>query len=189
MALGQLLVGVLGVLVVTGEYSSGSVRATLAVIPDRRLLLAAKASVYGGTVLLVGEAVSLVTFLAGRAALDGGVPRPELGDPGVLRAVLLSGAYLALVALMGVGVGAVTRHTASAVAALVGVTFVLPALIGGLSGPAVARFFPTMIAANSLAVAEPVDGMLTPWAGFAVLCLYTAVLLGEGARLLARRDA
>ncbi|MEI5101086.1 ABC transporter permease subunit [Streptomyces sp. PmtG] len=189
VALGQLLVGVLGVLILTGEFASGSIRSTLTAIPNRRLLLSAKASVYGGVVLLVGEAVSLLTFFAGRAALGEEVPRPALGDPGVLRAVLMSGAYLGLIALMGLGIGAITRHTASAIAVLVGVTFVLPALIGGISGPAVAKYFPTMIAGNSLAVAKPVADMLSPWTGFAVLCLYTAVVLGVGARLLARRDA
>ncbi|MFD9903269.1 ABC transporter permease subunit [Streptomyces sp. NPDC059063] len=189
VALGQLLVGVLGVLVITGEYSSGSIRSTLAVIPDRRLLLTAKATVYGTMVLLIGEVVSFVTFFAGRAALADGVPRPDIGDPGVLRAVLLSGAYLGLIGLMGIGIGAITRHTASAIAALVGVTFVLPALIGGISGPTVAKFFPTMIAGNSLAVAKPVSDMLAPWTGFALLCLYTVVVLGAGERLLVRRDA
>ncbi|MFD9884447.1 ABC transporter permease [Streptomyces alboflavus] len=189
VALGQLVVGVLGVLVVTGEYSCGSIRSTLAAVPDRRTMLAAKATVYGTVTLVVGEAVALVTFFAGRAALADGVPRPGIGDPGVLRAVLLAGAYLSLVGLLGIGIGALTRHTASAVAALVGVTFVLPAVIGGLSGPAVAKFFPTMIAGNSLAVAKPVADMLTPWTGFTVLCLYVAVTLGAGARLLAHRDA
>ncbi|QIB47570.1 ABC transporter permease [Streptomyces aureoverticillatus] len=189
VALGQLVVGVLGVLVVTGEYTSGSIRSTLAAIPDRRTLLTAKAAVYGTLTLLVGEAVVLVTFFAGRAALADGVPRPGIGDPGVLRAVLMSGAYLGLIGLLGIGIGALTRHTASAIATLVGVTFVLPAVIGGISGPTVAKFFPTMIAGNSLAVAKPVSDMLSPWTGFAVLCLYVAVVLGAGARLLAHRDA
>ncbi|GHC53479.1 ABC transporter permease [Streptomyces flavofungini] len=189
VALGQLVVGVLGVLVVTGEYSCGSIRSTLAAIPDRRTLLAAKAAVYGTVTLVVGEAVALVTFFAGRAALAEGVPRPGIGDPGVLRAVLLAGAYLSLVGLLGIGIGALLRHTASAIAVLVGVTFVLPAVIGGLSGPTVAKFFPTMIAGNSLAVAKPVADMLAPWTGFAVLCLYVAATLGAGARLPAHRDA
>ncbi|MFE0171241.1 ABC transporter permease subunit [Streptomyces sp. NPDC059002] len=189
VAVGQLLIGVLGVLVVTGEYASGSIRATLTAIPDRRLVLTAKATVYGGISLMVGEVVGFVTFFAGRAALGDGVPRPGLGDPGVLRALLLSGAYLGMIGLIGIGVGAITRHTASAIAVLVGVTFVLPAVLGGISGTVVAKFFPTMIAANSLAVAKPVSDMLSPWVGFAVMCLYTAAVLAVGGRLLARRDA
>ncbi|MFE0136042.1 ABC transporter permease subunit [Streptomyces sp. NPDC059037] len=189
VAVGQLLIGVLGVLVVTGEYSSGTIRSTLAATPNRRLVLAAKAAVYGGISLAVGEAVTFVTFFAGRAALGEGLPEPALSDPGVLRAVLLSGAYLGLIALMGIGIGAITRHTASAIAVLASVTFVLPAIIGGASGTTVAKFFPTIIAGNSLAVSKPVADVLSPWVGFAVLCLYTLLALGAGLRLLARRDA
>ncbi|WP_306337353.1 ABC transporter permease subunit [Streptomyces sp. KL118A] len=189
VAVGQLLIGVLGVLIVTGEYASGAIRSTFAVVPDRRLVLTAKAAVYGALSIGVGEVVGFLTFFAGRAAMGDGVPRPSLGDAGVLRAVLLSGAYLGMIGLIGIGVGAIVRHTASAVAVLVGVTFVLPAVVGGVSGTVVAKFFPTIIAANSLAVAKPVSGVLSPWVGFAVLCLYTVVVLAVGARLLDRRDA
>ncbi|MFG3254746.1 ABC transporter permease subunit [Streptomyces sp. NPDC048172] len=189
VALGQLLVGALGVLLMTGEYSSGTIRSTLAAIPDRRLVLTAKAVVFGGLVLVLGEVVAFVTFLAGRAALADEVAAPSLGDGGVLRAVVLSGAYLAQIGLMGLGLGAITRHTATALGALVGITFVLPLITAGLTGTAVARFFPTMIAGNSVGVAKPVADMLPPWAGFGMLCLYTAVALGVGGRLLTRRDA
>lgn len=189
VALGQLVLGVLGVLVISGEYSSGTIRSTLAAVPDRRLALTAKAVVLGTLALLVGEAAAVVTFLVGRAALAADVPHPSLSDPAVWRAVLMSGAYLATVALTGLGIGAVTRHTASAIGVLVGITYVLPALLAGTAGPPVARFFPTMIAGNSLAVTVPVDGMLSPWTGFGVLCLYTAGLLALGGRLLVRRDA
>ncbi|MYW69923.1 ABC transporter permease subunit [Streptomyces sp. SID8379] len=189
VALGQLVIGVLGVLVVTGEYASGTIRSTLAAVPDRRLALAAKAAVFGGLALFVGELVTFVSFVAGSAALSADVPHPSLGDPDVLRAVLLSGAYLAMVGLMGIAIGVITRHTASAIGVLVGITYVLPALLAGTTGTAVARFFPTMIAGNSLAVTVPMDGMLSPWAGFVVLCLYTAAFLAAADRLLARRDA
>ncbi|MCX5555593.1 ABC transporter permease [Streptomyces sp. NBC_00038] len=189
VALGQLVVGVLGVLVVTGEYSSGAIRSTLAAVPNRPLLLAAKAGVFGLVTLVVGEVVAFATFFAGRLALDATVPRPALGDPGVLRALVLSGAYLALVGLIGIALGAVVRHTAAAIGTLVGVLYVVPAVLSGLTGVAVAKFFPTMIAANSLAVSKPVADCLSPWAGFAVLCLYVAAALGAGGWLLVRRDA
>ncbi|WP_327653854.1 ABC transporter permease [Streptomyces sp. NBC_00483] len=189
VALGQLIIGVLGVLVISGEYASGTIHSTLAAVPDRRLALAAKAAVFGGLALAIGEVVTFVSFLAGTAALSPGVPHPSLGDPAVLRAVLMSGAYLAMVGLMGLGIGTITRHTASAIGVLVGITYVLPALLAGTTGTTVAKFFPTMIAGNSLAVTVPVDGMLSPWAGFGVLCLYTAAFLAVGDRLLARRDA
>jgi ABC-2 type transport system permease protein len=190
LALGQLLIGVLGVLVMTGEYSSGAIRSTLAAIPNRPLLLAAKGAVLGVVTLAIGEAVSFVAFLAGRAVLAPGVPRPSFGDPGVLRAVAMSGVYLCLVGLIGLGLGAITRHTAGGIGALVGVLYVVPLLVVGITrGPQVAKYFPTYIAANSMGVARPVAQMLSPWAGFALLWLYTAAVLGAGGWLLARRDA
>jgi hypothetical protein len=164
IALGQLLIGVLGVLVVTGAYSSGSIRSTLAAVPRRPTMLAAKATVVGVLALVLGELVTFVTFFAGCATLESSVPSPSLGDPGVLRALLMSGSYLGMIAVMGIAIGAITRHTASAIGTLVGVTFVLPALLAGVTGTAVAKFFPTMILANSLAVAKPVDGLLAPLA-------------------------
>lgn len=189
VALGQLIIGALGVLVITGEYSSGTIRSTLAAIPNRRLALTAKAAVFGGLALVLGEVVTFVTFLAGRAALAADVPHPSLGDPDVLRAVLLSGTYLALVGLMGIGIGAITRHTASAIGTLVGFLFVLPLLLAGFTGTTIAKFFPTIIAGNSLSVSVPDPDVLSPWVGFAFLCLYTAALLALGGRLLVRRDA
>jgi ABC-2 type transport system permease protein len=189
VALGQLIVGALGVLMITGEYSSGTIRSTLAAVPKRRLVLTAKAAVFGGLALVLGEVVTFATFLAGRAALAADVPHPSLGDPDVLRAVLLSGTYLALVGLMGVGIGAITRHTASAIGTLVGFLFVLPLSLAGFTGTTIAKFFPTIIAGNSLSRTVPDDEVLSPWTGFAVLCLYTAVLLAVGGRLLVRRDA
>jgi ABC-2 type transport system permease protein len=191
VALGQLLIGVLGVLVMTGEYSSGMIRSTLAAIPNRPLVLAAKAAVLGTVTLAVGEIVTFVAFLAGRAVLDPAVPHPSLGQPGVLRAVVMSGIYLALVGLLGLGLGAITRHTAGGITTLVGVLYIVPVVVVAATRGevAVARYFPTFIAGNSLAVAKPVAEMLSPWTGFALLWVYVAGVLGTAAWLLARRDA
>jgi ABC-2 type transport system permease protein len=189
VALGQLIIGAIGVLVTAGEYSSGTIRSTVAAIPNRPLLLAAKAVVLGGAVLVVGEVVAAITFFAGRAALTDAAPAPTLTDPSVLRAVLMSGAYLALIGLIGLGIGAITRHTASAIGALVGVTFVLPIIAAAFTGMEVARFFPTVIAGNSMLVTKPFHEALTPWAGLGMMSLYVAVTLGAAAWLLVRRDA
>ncbi|MEO3756580.1 ABC transporter permease [Streptomyces sp. B6B3] len=189
VALGQLVVGVLGVLSMTSEYSSGTIRATLAAIPNRPLVLAAKTAVLGLVTLAVGEVVAFVTFFAGRAALTDAVTAPSLGDPGVFRAVVLAGVYLAQVTLIGIGLGALTRHTAGGIGALVGVFYVLPAATVGLAGVTVASYFPTTIAANSLAVAKPVADCLSPWTGFGMLCLYTTATLAAAGWSLTRRDA
>ena len=192
ISLGLLLVGVLGVLAMTGEHSSGMIRATLAAVPNRPLVLAAKAAVFGALALAAGEAAAFVAFFAGGAALPAGVPAPTLGQPGVLRAVVLGGAGYCLIGLIGVGLGAVIRHTPAAIAVLVGGVYVLAQLVAGFA-TWIMPYLPIAIVANSLSVVRPVgDGQirfLSPWAGLGVLCLYAAAALGAGAFLLARRDA
>jgi hypothetical protein len=193
ISLGLLLTGVLGVLLMTGEYSSGMIRATLAAIPNRPLVLAAKAAVFGVVALAVGEAAAFVAFLAGGAALPAGIAAPTLGQPGVLRAVVLSGAGYCLIGLIGLGLGAVIRHTPAAIAVLVGGVYVVAQMVAAFA-PAIMPYLPVAIVANSLGAVQPVaiEGQLhflSPWAGLGMLSLYAAATLGAGAWLLARRDA
>jgi ABC-2 type transport system permease protein len=192
---GLLLIGVLGVLAMTSEYTSGMIRATLTAIPRRPLLLAAKAAVFGALALAVGEAASFLAFFAGGAALRHGIPAPALSQPGVLRAVLLGGASYCLIGLIGLGLGAIIRHTAAAVAVLV-VGVYLIGLIIGAAAHALAAYLPIFIIGNSLTTTRPEScagadclHFLSPWAGLAVLCLYAAAALAIGCWLLVRRDA
>ena len=99
----------------------------------------------------------LTAFVVGTAVLRSGVPHPSLGTPAVVRAVLITGAYLALTGLTGLGLGAVVRHSAAAVATLAGGLFVAPVVIGAATRSA-ARFMPELIAGNSLAAVRPVAG-------------------------------
>jgi ABC-2 type transport system permease protein len=193
ISVGLLLTGILGVLTATGEHSSGTIRSTLAAIPDRPLVLAAKAAVLGALALAAGEAAAFVSFLAGGAALPAGIAGPALGQPGVLRAVVLGGAGYCLIGLLGLGLGTVVRHTPAAIGLLVGGVYVAAQLVAGLA-PVLMPWLPIAVVANSLTVVEP--GMaigdvrfLSPWAGLGVLSLYAAVALGAGAWLLAERDA
>jgi ABC-2 type transport system permease protein len=193
ISVGLFLTGVLGVLTVTGEYGSGTIRSTLAAIPNRPLALAAKAAVFGAVALAAGEAAAFIAFVAGRAALPATLPAPALGQPGVLRAVVLGGAGYCLIGLLGVGLGAVVRHTAAAIALLVGGVYLLAQLVAGLT-PAIMPYLPVAIVANSLSVVEPGIAVgqvrfLSPWAGLGVLSLYTAAALAAGGWALARRDA
>jgi ABC-2 type transport system permease protein len=187
--LGQLVLGVLGVLCVTSEYSSGSIRVTLAAVPRRWPVLVAKAAVFGGLALVAGEVTVFAAFLGGIAALRPSVPHPALSDPSVLRAVALTGVYLGLTALMGVGVGILIRHSAAAVAVLVGGLFVLP-LIAAAAGRSVGRFMPELIAGNSLAAVKPVGGFTwSPWLELGIVALYPVVLLTAGCIRFTRGDA
>lgn len=187
--LGQVVLGVLGVLMMTSEYSSGMIRVTLATVPRRPLVLGAKALVFGLTGLVAGEITTFASFLLGTAVLRPSVPHPSLGDPAVLRAVTLTGLYLALIGLAGLGVGALVRHSPAAVAVLVGGLFVLPLIAGTVSEDA-GKFLPELIAGNSLAAVKPVRGFgWPPWLELGIVAVYPAVLLAAGARLLTRRDA
>jgi ABC-2 type transport system permease protein len=192
LALGQLLMATLGALVITSEFSSGMIRSTFAAVPNRPLVLAAKAAVLGAVTLAAGEILAFAGFLAGQAAVASPAPHATLSQPGVLRAVLMGGGYLCLTALIGLGLGAIIRHTAGAIAAAVGVIFVLPLLTVPLPAslePTVQKFLPEPIAANSLTAVKPVAHTLPPWAGLGLLCLYTVVLLAAGTAVLAKRDA
>ena len=117
LAIGQLALGVLGVLVITSEFSSGMIRATFAAAPRRPLVLAAKAAVVAAVTLVAGEILAFAAFGVGEAVLRSPAPHATLGQPGVLRAVLMAGAYPALIALIGLGLGALIRHTAGAISA------------------------------------------------------------------------
>jgi ABC-2 type transport system permease protein len=192
LALGQLAVGVLGVLAITSEFSSGLIRATFAAAPRRPLVLAAKTAVVGAVALVAGEILAFAAFAAGEAVLRAPAPHAALAQPGVLRAVLMAGAYPALVGLIGLGLGAVIRHTAGAISALVGVLFVLPLILVPLGTSiqnSVGQFMPMIIAENSLTAVKPVPHSLSPGIGLTMLCLYAAAALAIGGWALARRDA
>jgi ABC-2 type transport system permease protein len=194
---GLLLVGVLGVLTMTSEYTSGTIRATLAAVPRRPLVLAAKAVVFGAVTLIVGEAASFIAFFAVGATLRHGVAAPTLGQPGVLRAVAVTGAGFCLIGLLGLGLGAIIRHSAAAVGVLVAGVYVVAQFIGFIAH-GVAAYMPILIVENSLSTTKPVtcgtDGascpdFLSAWAGLGVLSLYAVIALTVGGWLLAQRDA
>ena len=191
LVLGQLLTGTLGVLAITSEFSSGMIRATFAAVPRRSLVLAAKAAVLGAVTLAVGEISAFAAFLAGQAALPAPAPLAALGQPGVLRAVLLAGAYPSLIAVIGLGIGALVRHTAGAIGILVGVLFVLPLLLATL-GDSVQNtsqnFLPHPMA-NSMTAVKPFAHTLPPGLLFGLLCAYAIAALAVGAWALSRRDA
>jgi len=189
LVLGQLLLGTLGVLAITTEFSSGMIRATFAAAPSRPLVLTAKAAVLGAVTLTAGEITAFAAFFAGQAVLQAPAPHAQLGQPGVLRAVLIAGAYPALTALIGLGIGALIRHTAGAICALVGVLFVLPLLAVTPSVQDASQNFLPHPMANALTSVKPLAGALPPALVFGVLCLYALATLAAGAWALAGRDA
>jgi ABC-2 type transport system permease protein len=190
--LSQVTAGLLGVLAITGEYSTGMIRATLAAVPQRRLLLTAKAAVLTAAVAVTAIAGCFAAYLLFQAFLPAADPmRTTLAAPGVARAVAGAGLYLTVLALLGFGLGTALRSSAAAVAALFGLLFV-PTLLTALLPQAwqdrIAGYLP-MNAGDAVYTTRPEAHMLTPWTGFAVFCAYAAVALAAGFTLITRRDA
>ncbi len=189
--LSQLTICVLGVLVIASEYATGMIRASLLAVPHRVPMLAAKSVVFAVLVFIVGELVAFPSFFIGAAILRGKAP-VSLGDPGVLRAVIGSGLYLAVLGLFALAIGGLVRHTAAAITGVIGFVLVLAPLaqlLPGSFGKHVHAYLPSE-AGHLIAQAHqgPHD-LLTPWQGFGVFCLWTAAALGAAAYLLQRRDA
>jgi len=198
--LAQIAIGVLGVLVITSEYGTGMIRATLSAVPQRRLVLAAKGVVFAATALVVGLLASFVAFFVTQAILAGQHPaafagrslEASLSDPGVLRAVAGAGLYLAVLGLLGLGLGAIIRASAGAISALFGLLFVLPIF----SAAALPQSWQDTInpylpfnAGRDIFTVHADPGGLGPWAGFGVFCIYAVVALGIACVVISRRDA
>lgn len=189
----QLAVGVLGVLVMASEYSTGSVRSTFAAVPQRRMVLAAKAVVFTSVTAVVGIVSSFAAFFVGQAILSGKGVEAHLGDPGVLRSVFGAGLYLAVVGLLSLGLGTLLRRTAGAIAAVTGLLLVLPGLVGALPSSWQNTIDPYLPSYAGMAILGPSrmgpNHILSPWAGMGVFAAYAAAALVGGAVLLRRRDA
>lgn len=194
MVAAGLTAGVFGALLITAEYSSGTMRATLSATPRRPLLLTAKVGVTATATVVFCELLSLASFLLGQAILSGrGLPSANLGTPGALRAVLMTGLCISLLALLAFGFGLICRNTAAAIATFAGVVFVLPLVMHAISEPAV-RYLPTMILTNSVMATVQQGGPggvgpLSPGVGLLLMAVYAAIALAAGAALFVRRDA
>jgi ABC-type transport system involved in multi-copper enzyme maturation permease subunit len=189
--LAQLAIGVLGVLVITSEFGTGMIRATLTAMPQRRLVLAAKAAVFAAAAAAVGIASSFAAFFVGQAILAGKGVGVSITQPGALRSVIGAGLYLTVLGLLALGLGTIIRRTAGAIATVFGVVFVLPILVAQLpsswSDP-ISKYLPS---SAGMALIGGVRGTttLSPWVGFGLFCVYGAAALGAGAVSFSRRDA
>jgi ABC-2 type transport system permease protein len=189
--LAQLAIGVLGALVITGEYGTGMIHTTFAAVPQRRLVLGAKALVFAAVTLVTGVVSCLVGFFLSQAILSTHHLQTPIGAPGVLRAVIGGGLYLAVLGLLAFGMGAIIRHTAGAIAAVFGLVLVLPGvaifLPSSLSNT-IGPYLPST-AGRAVFSVGPQAHALTPWVGLAVFSAYAAVALLVAGFLVTRRDA
>jgi ABC-2 type transport system permease protein len=192
--LAQLAIGVLGVVVITSEYATGSIRSTFAAAPQRARVLAAKAAVFGTVAVATGIASSLAAFFTGQALLAGTGTGTHIGAPGALRSVIGAGLYLAVLGLLALGLGTLIRRTTGAITAVTGLVIILPVLVQGLpsSWQAVTtRYLPSVAGQAIIGRTKfaPPGQLLPAWTGFALFCAYTAVVLTAAALTLSRRDA
>ncbi|MCX5329655.1 ABC transporter permease [Streptomyces sp. NBC_00140] len=187
----SLAIGVLGVLVSAGEYSTGMIRSTLAAVPRRLPVLWSKSAVFGAVALVITTAAALAAFTLGSVGLDGEKIALSLGDDGVLRSLVGAGLYLGLVAVWGVALGALVRSTAGGIAILVGVLLILGGLATLLPDSwedTVTPYLPGNAGSAVYSLHEASDS-LSPGAGLAVFVGWVALTLAGAAYRLARTDA
>jgi ABC-2 type transport system permease protein len=187
--LAQLAIGVLGVLVVTGEYATGMIRASLMAVPRRWPVLAAKLLIFAACAFVLMTVAAFAAFLLGQQLL--GTHGTTLGAPHVLRAVIGVPLYLTVVGALAVGLGFILRSTAGGIATLVGLLLVLPGvsrLLPDTWQPHVLPYLPSNAGSQVFAVQHD-PSMLGTWTGFGVFCAWAAAALVLGLVVLKRRDA
>lgn len=188
--IGILAIGVLGVLVVTAEYSTGMVRSTFAAVPKRLPVLWGKVGVYSAVALAVSVPATLIAFFGAQAFLSSEHIEIAFSHGGVPRAVLGAALYLCLGGLFGLGLGAILRNTAAGISTFVAIMFVIPPLVeilpSSLSNP-IEPYLPSR-AGQAITKIGPEPHMLSPWVGLAVFAGYTALSVAVAAFLLVKRD-
>jgi ABC-type transport system involved in multi-copper enzyme maturation permease subunit len=186
----QLAIAVLGVLVITGEYSTGMIRATFIAVPKRLPVLWAKTLVFAVVTLVLMLPAVVIAFFASRSILSRHHASYAWSHPHVARAVIGAALYLVAVAVLSLALGAIVRNTAGGISAFAAVFFVLPPLMNVLPtswNNAISPYLPTN-AGRAILTIRPEAHTLAPWTGLGLLCAYAAATLAVAAVLLVRRD-
>jgi len=190
--LAQLLIGALGVLTVTGEYSTGLIRGTFLATPQRALVLTMRALVFAAVTWACCTAMSFAAFFLGQFALSP-ARHVAIGDPGVATAVLGGGLYLTLVGLLGLFTGVLVRRTPAALAVLFGLLVVLPILfvsiIPGNLTKNLGEYLPGQAGEQAFHLLHGGAYTLGQWPGLGVLAGYAGVAAAAAFALILRRDA
>ncbi len=189
----QLIIGVLGVLVISSEYATGMIRTTLSTMPRRGTFVAAKAVVFTAVAFTAGLITCLASFFIAQAVM--GHDGTSLAHPDVLRAVIGGALFLTACGLLAFGLGLIIRHTAGGISAVVVLLFVLTLLTQALPQSwqdHVDKWMPALAGIQIWSTGGPTFGgvpMFSPWTGFAVLCGYAAIAVTAGLLLVRKRDA
>ena len=190
----QLAFGVLGVLVISGEYSTGMIRASIGAVPKRLPVLWGKIVVFGSVMLVLSLPIVLAAFFGSQAIWEHAFHIPFLrlsfGAHGVARAVIGGALYLTVMGIFALGLGAITRNTAGGLALFAAIIFVIPPLLFILPtswNDAISKYLPSNAGSEIFQMNHgPND--LHPWPGFLLFCGYTAIVIAIAAVLLVRRD-
>ncbi|MEV6894654.1 hypothetical protein [Kribbella sp. NPDC051137] len=189
--LSQLALGVLGVLVTAGEYSTGAIRSTLAAVPRRLPVLWSKAAVYGVVALAIALVGSFVTFFVDSGIVHNTPAALSISSSGVVRSLLGATVYLGLIGVIGVALGALLRSVAGAISVLVAGLMLVPGLVSLLSTSwhnAIQPYLPS-IAGESMYSLHHGPHTLSAGPGFLVFAAWTALALAGAAWRLSRSDA
>jgi ABC-type multidrug transport system ATPase subunit len=188
----QLAIGVLGVLLISGEYSTGMIRSSLTAVPRRLPVLWAKLGVFAGVAFAVMLVTSFVSFFVGQALLSSHHLGVSISAPNALRDVIGAALYVTVAGIIGMTLGALMRNTAAGISTMVAVFFVLPP-VAGLLPSSWSSHFVQYLPSNAGGVlyggASGLAHPLASWTGFGLLCAYAAVLIGFAAWRLRRADA
>ncbi|MEO8969051.1 MAG: ABC transporter permease [Solirubrobacteraceae bacterium] len=187
---GVLAIGVLGVLLITGEYTTGMIRATMTAVPRRLPVLWGKTAAYAAVALAITVPAVMIAFFAGQAILSGQHIQIAFSHAGVVQAVLGAAGYLTLVGMFAMGLGAILRNTAAGIASFAGIMFVVPPLIGILPASisdSVTPYLPSNAGEAMMTIGHHAHA-LSPGAGLAVFAGYVAVVIAVAGVLLVRRD-
>ncbi|MGW0531495.1 ABC transporter permease [Streptomyces sp. NPDC003032] len=190
MSLGQLAMIVFGVLVVSNEYSTGMIRTSLAAVPQRGTFLFGKLLVATLLAFVVSLATSFLAFFVGQAVL--GPYRAEIGDPGVLRAVIGGALYMTLIAMFSMGVAAMLRSPMLSLGILMPFFFLISSILGNVSATEkIGRYLPDQAGSEIMQVKTPFDDDTPygPWGGLAIMVVWVVVALLGGYVTLKKRDA
>ncbi len=189
----QLAIGVLGVLVISGEYSTGMIHASLMAAPRRLPMLWAKIGVFAAVTFVLMLLASTISFLAVQLIVSAHHQQHAIGDPGVLRVVIGTALFLTVLGVMTTGMGALVRSSAGGIAMFVGVLLVFRLLVKFLPSSIADSVVPYLPSSAGTTVATHTlfedAHHLSPWGGLAVFCGYAALAVVAGAVVLMRRDA
>jgi ABC-2 type transport system permease protein len=193
--IGQLIIGVLGVLVISSEYSTGMIRTTLTTNPHRGVMIAAKGIVFTMVALVTSLVTAFAAFFLGQALMSSDHISTTIGSPNVLRAVIGGALFLTACGVLAFGLGLLIRHSAGGIGAMVGLLFVVTILVNFLPQSwqnHVDKWIPALAGGQVWMTTPNPPGntpMYGPWPSFAILCGYAAIAVAAAVILFRRRDA